>query len=500
MWSPHILSISLVLFCLVVSQPSIEDFLSLGDEALSKDLNEKAISYYEKGVQLLKNSENDDDESLVVILSIHTNYGSALSAIGKNEEAAEQYQQALQKYSKDIDDIVEESDQKDATAIAAQASFFLGMVYQDLGQFRDSVDAYSMAHQLDPFHWASVANLAAVYHDGLSDHRKALTAYNVAYEILTQKEVEPTDAPGEPRFILSQLQYRIGLCISHDLDQKCAVADAPDTPVDCKQLATHAFAQAIEYDPDNEVRKIKLSNNIPFFEIPKLRIALFWTFVSVGKAHACYYHGWCHHESSIQHLRQITVWWLCPKVRTDTLSAIASWRDTVVNICKFLLWNSFEHSLVQELRYTGYERLRKAFDRAFDNNPPTFSKVIDAGCGTGLVGEQFRNASKHLIGVDLSEAIILEAQKARPGLYDEVRVGDVTEVFRAEAPISMIVAADSYIYFGDLEPLFQSMEESLENHGYVSFTLENVSEDDEERYVRWFALGCKLVRRDKQLT
>jgi len=89
-----------------------------------------------------------------------------------------------------------------------------------------------------------------------------------------------------------------------------------------------------------------------------------------------------------------------------------------------------------------------------------------------------------LIGVDLSEAIILEAQKARPGLYDEVRVGDVTEVFRAEAPISMIVAADSYIYFGDLEPLFQSMEESLENHGYVSFTLENVSEDDEERYVR----------------
>jgi predicted TPR repeat methyltransferase len=81
--------------------------------------------------------------------------------------------------------------------------------------------------------------------------------------------------------------------------------------------------------------------------------------------------------------------------------------------------------------------------------------------------------------VDLSEAIILQAQKARPNLYDEVRVGDVTEVFRAEAPISMIVAADSYIYFGDLEPLFESMAASLEQGGYVAFTLENVSKDDE---------------------
>ena len=94
---------------------------------------------------------------------------------------------------------------------------------------------------------------------------------------------------------------------------------------------------------------------------------------------------------------------------------------------------------------------------------------------------QFRNVSKHLIGVDLSEAIILEAQKKRPHLYDQVRVGDVTEVFRAETPISLIVAADSYIYFGDLEPLFQSMEDGLEDGGFVAFTLENVSAENEDR-------------------
>lgn len=45
---------------------------------------------------------------------------------------------------------------------------------------------------------------------------------------------------------------------------------------------------------------------------------------------------------------------------------------------------------MDELGYNGFERLRRGFDRAFDGreNVPTFALVIDAGCGTGLVGEQ----------------------------------------------------------------------------------------------------------------
>jgi predicted TPR repeat methyltransferase len=160
---------------------------------------------------------------------------------------------------------------------------------------------------------------------------------------------------------------------------------------------------------------------------------------------------------------------------------------------------SFEHSLVQELRYNGYERLRRAFDRSFSgrpassehNNPatattattttttstPLFDVVIDAGCGTGLVGEKFRNVSRYLIGVDLSEVILDEAQRVRPNLYNETLVGDVTQVFVEKKPISLIVAADSYIYFGDLEPLFHSMQKGLQEGGYAAFTLENVDAD-----------------------
>lgn len=81
--------------------------------------------------------------------------------------------------------------------------------------------------------------------------------------------------------------------------------------------------------------------------------------------------------------------------------------------------------------------------------------------------------------MDLSQAIIDEAEKLRPALYDETIADDITEVFRAKKPISLIVAADSFIYFGDLVPLFESMEEGLADDGIVAFTLENVDAESE---------------------
>ena len=125
----------------------------------------------------------------------------------------------------------------------------------------------------------------------------------------------------------------------------------------------------------------------------------------------------------------------------------------------------------------------RAFDRSFggETNVPSFKLVVDAGCGTGLVGEQFRNVSQYLVGADLSPSIIAEAVRVRPNLYNETKVGDVTDVFREMKPIDLIIAADSYIYFGDLNPLFQSMNEGLIENGYIAFTLENPSKDNQKR-------------------
>ena len=165
---------------------------------------------------------------------------------------------------------------------------------------------------------------------------EALQAYNKAYEILTEHD-NPTDPPSEPRYVLSQLQYRIGLCLSQESNRKCATTDDPQTEVSCREMAAHAFSKAVEFD----------SNNLQ----AKHMLASITADATMKRADNSYV--------------------------KDLFDQYAQ---------------NFEHSLVEELGYDGYARLRRGFDRAFggEANLPKFDVVVDAGCGTGLVGEQVR--------------------------------------------------------------------------------------------------------------
>jgi tetratricopeptide (TPR) repeat protein len=247
------------IFLLLTSSETVadlasDDYLSLGDEALSIELNEQAIGFYNQGIAALT-----EDKTLLTALSLHTNLATAFSSVGNNEEAVTHYQEAIAVFSREIDEIVDKEMKKYAVDITSHASIFLGMVFQDLGEAQRAVDAYIYAVDLDPYHWAAVANLGSVLHDDLRLHDEALEAYNKAFGILTQTDVEPTDPPVEPRFILSQLQYRIGLCLNHDFHRKCAVKDDHGTPVPCIEMAAHAFSLAVQYDSDNESAKHMLA-------------------------------------------------------------------------------------------------------------------------------------------------------------------------------------------------------------------------------------------------
>jgi predicted TPR repeat methyltransferase len=460
---------------------SVDELLAQGDGRLAEGKNQDAILIYQRIVDRLAPllategdepsfqvenysqewpaSLREENVSMMMVLRLYTNLGTALSVEGEddhdlaleNQEAAVSiYQQAIRIFQRfRYDDSIE------AQRIAAQAAFYLGMTLQDLTRThspRQAVEAYQLAISLDPYHWSAYANLGAVYHDKLLSHENAIAAYQQAYVLLTDPSAipagdEPTDVPPDPRPILSQLQYRIGLCLAHDLPTEsgenedpsaakqgriCALMDDPTHAVSCRELATHAFSLAVQYDSDNDAAKHMLA----------------------------------------------TLTADATMTRASNTYVTSLFDDYAAN---------FEHSLVDELGYNGYSRLRFAFDKAmkYGNAEVTsetrstqegkFEIVIDAGCGTGLVGEQFRNISQRLIGVDLSRAILDQALQKRPGLYDDVRIGDVTDVFHEfGSRVSLIVAADSYIYFGDLDPLFESMSIGLAESGYIAFTLEDV--------------------------
>jgi len=398
------------------------DLLSLGDSSLASEDVINAIDYYKQAISLLN---NDDDR--VVAISIYTNLGTALSSLGNRKEAADSYRAALRIHSEAAESFGSTKEGLDEfgryneiTDIAAQASFYLGMVLQDSGELHRAAHAYDFAGQLDPYHWASFSNLGALLQDDLRDIYGAIKAYHQAYKILTTSGIVPTDAPPEPRYILSQLKYRIGMALISSPNQTCASLDNPESTHDCKELAANSFLTASKYDPGNEGAKHMLASITA--------------------------------DASIK--------------RASNAYVEALFENYAVN---------FEKSLVKDLKYDGYKRLRNAFNRAFgDSNVPLFDKVIDAGCGTGLVGQEFRNISLYLVGVDLSSAIIEQANLNRPGLYNETKVGDIIEIFRELKPVSLIVAGDSYIYFGDLNPLLESVSDSLVGGGYAAFTLEDV--------------------------
>jgi predicted TPR repeat methyltransferase len=139
---------------------------------------------------------------------------------------------------------------------------------------------------------------------------------------------------------------------------------------------------------------------------------------------------------------------------------------------------------VEELNYNGFHRMRRKFDSVMlkeKGENHKFNVVVDAGCGTGLAGVEFRNISSTLIGIDISRRIIEQAKKSH-NVYDEYKVGDFTEVLRQfPHTVSLLVAADSFIYFNDLGELFAAIEGALEDGGYAVFSLENVSNDNELR-------------------
>ncbi len=234
----------------------LEEILEIGDTKLSSNEIGTALEYYQEGIDRI----NPEEDSIVTALSLFTNAGTALSIIGEEIKAVKMYADAIKFYSKNIEEIVEESTQKQASDITAQAAFFLGMSHEELKSPRKAADSYAFAASLDEYHWAALSNLGAILQDHLKENAEALAVYNKAYDILTQTEVEPTDPPENPKLVLSQLQYRIGLAITYAENQKCAMDNDPTKEVPCSEMAANAFSIAIELDPTNENAKHMLAS------------------------------------------------------------------------------------------------------------------------------------------------------------------------------------------------------------------------------------------------
>jgi len=121
-----------------------------------------------------------------------------------------------------------------------------------------------------------------------------------------------------------------------------------------------------------------------------------------------------------------------------------------------------------EAPYKGHELVANALKRL--HGKPDKIDILDAGCGTGLVGDLVRGLARRLDGVDLSPAM-LEKARAR-NIYDELWEGDLVETLaRQKEKYDAVTCAATLIHFRDLRPAFHAARGALRDGGLFVMTL-----------------------------
>ncbi|HOP05902.1 MAG TPA: tetratricopeptide repeat protein [candidate division Zixibacteria bacterium] len=131
----------------------------------------------------------------------------------------------------------------------------------------------------------------------------------------------------------------------------------------------------------------------------------------------------------------------------------------------------YEHRFVTELAYNGPEELRH--DMETQTSPEyRFHRVLDLGCGSGLVGTAFRIVSDHIDGVDLSPRMVETAR--RKNVYTSVIEDDlIAYLASTDNRYDLFIAADVLIYLGNLDRLFAQIADHADGEAWFTFTVES---------------------------
>jgi predicted TPR repeat methyltransferase len=134
----------------------------------------------------------------------------------------------------------------------------------------------------------------------------------------------------------------------------------------------------------------------------------------------------------------------------------------------------FDRHLVQGLDYRGPELIHAAARRAATDlvRPFRFARMLDLGCGTGLVGRAFARDASAIEGIDLSPRMLAQAKKTRA--YVALHEGDLVEAMRGvpDGGFELITAADVLVYVAALEPVFAEVWRLLAPRGLFAFSVE----------------------------
>ena len=146
----------------------------------------------------------------------------------------------------------------------------------------------------------------------------------------------------------------------------------------------------------------------------------------------------------------------------------------------------FDQHLEGELGYRVPSLMRAAVDEYLPGDTSsggrTFTRALDLGCGTGLVGAEFHDCVGAMDGVNLSVKMLAVA--ARKNLYQDLINTGIEEFLSARdgvpAAYDLVLAGDVFIYIGRLNRVFAHVADCLLPGGLFVFSIEGAGDADFE--------------------
>jgi predicted TPR repeat methyltransferase len=143
--------------------------------------------------------------------------------------------------------------------------------------------------------------------------------------------------------------------------------------------------------------------------------------------------------------------------------------------------DQYDRHVASALKYRTPELLSDLIARWLQT---TRADILDLGCGTGLVGVRLRAHARTLTGVDISPNMLKLARQR--DIYDSLVCEELVDFLRTRPEqFDIAVAADVFVYIGDLSDVFRAVRRRLRPGGLFCFSVEAGHDKD-------FVLGTRL--------
>jgi predicted TPR repeat methyltransferase len=329
--------------------------------------------------------------------------------------------------------------------------FSLGMLHSEHGKFREAATCFERALALDPIHVAAWLHLGDSLMD-LHEHDRAVASYKHALTL---------------RVPFPEAHNNLAGALLHLGDAHAAIAE-------CRQALVERPGYALALNTlGAALGKVGLLEEA----IASLRQA-----ISLRPAYANAYHNLGNvldqagrvEEAKQAYHAALRINPTLEEARYN-LAALGEMSPPPYTPYPYLLRlfdsyaPSFDQHLVEALDYLVPEKLYEAVLAARPG--ATALDIIDLGCGTGLVGQHFRGVAGRLTGIDVSARMVQWAQ--RRNIYDQLILDDYVRYLSVrQEPCDLMLAADVFIYAGDLVAVFQAAVRLLRPDGLFAFSLE----------------------------